>query len=163
MRPIQSLSTLSHIGPEGDPQMVDITGKVTSVRQATAEGCIQLSKKAMQLVKDPLLNPKGSILAVAQVAAIMAVKKTPDLIPLCHPIPISDVHVKLLIEKEEVRVRVSVKSEGVTGVEMEALTGVTIALLAIYDMTKSVGYEHKITGVHLVNKTGGKSDHTSST
>ena len=135
--------------------MVDISGKSSTLRVATAEGRIQLSSRALEMVLDPGSNPKGSVMNVAQLASIMAVKKTADLIPLCHSLSVSGIDVKVLVEDKDVIVRVSVKSVGETGVEMEALTGVSVGLLTIYDMTKSVSHEHVITNIRLLSKMGG--------
>ena len=135
--------------------MVDISGKSSTLRVATAEGRIQLSSRALEMVLDPGSNPKGSVMNVARLASIMAVKKTADLIPLCHSLSVSGIDVKVLVEDKDVIVRVSVKSVGETGVEMEALTGVSVGLLTIYDMTKSVSHEHVITNIRLLSKTGG--------
>ena len=135
--------------------MVDISGKSSTLRVATAEGRIQLSCRALEMVLDPGSNPKGSVMNVARLASIMAVKKTADLIPLCHSLSVSGIDVKVLVEDKDVIVRVSVKSVGETGVEMEALTGVSVGLLTIYDMTKSVSHEHVITNIQLLSKTGG--------
>ena len=150
---------LSHVDDNGDPKMVDVTDKQSTVRTATAEGHISLSSKAIELVLDPSINPKGSVINVAKLAAIMATKKTSDLIPLCHNLNISGVNVDVIVkEGQGLTVRVSVRSVGVTGVEMEALVGVSTGLLTIYDMTKSVSHDHVISGVRLVKKTGGKMD-----
>ena len=135
--------------------MVDISGKSSTLRVATAEGRIQLSSRALEMVLDPGSNPKGSVMNVARLASIMAVKKTADLIPLCHSLSVSGIDVKVLVEDKDVIVRVSVKSVGETGVEMEALTGVSVGLLTIYDMTKSVSHEHVITNIRLLSKMGG--------
>ncbi|XP_011403040.2 PREDICTED: GTP 3',8-cyclase, mitochondrial-like [Amphimedon queenslandica] len=150
-------STLSHIGSDGNPRMVDITGKKHTMRTATAEGTIDLSSEAMELFTSPIANPKGSVAAVARIAAIMGVKKTPEIIPLCHPVNITSVDITVDVKDLAVMIKVCVKSEGPTGVEMEALTGVSSGLLAIYDMTKSTGYKHVIRDIHLITKTGGKS------
>lgn len=138
--------------------MVDITGKATSLRTATAKGNITLSSQAMKLFNDPLSNSKGSVSAVARIASIMAVKRTSDIIPLCHSVSVSSVDVNIEVKECDVCVSVSVKSEGTTGVEMEALVGVTTGLLTIYDMTKSVGHEHVIKDIKLICKKGGKTD-----
>ena len=154
-----SHSTLSHIDGAGDPRMVDVTDKATTVRTATAEGYISLSPEALKLVRDPLTNPKGSVIDVARLASIMAVKKTPELIPLCHSLNISGIDVNVSIgDCCDVCVRVCVKSVGVTGVEMEALVGVSAGLLTIYDMTKSVSHDHTIHKIQLLQKSGGKKD-----
>ena len=156
--PLRTFHNLSHIDSNGDPKMVDITHKTSSLRSATAEGSIILSSKALKLIQDPSLNPKGSVIGVAKIAAVMAIKKTSDIVPLCHPLSINGIDIQTHLNDNELKMRVSVKSEGATGVEMEALVGVTVGLLTVYDMTKSVDYKHEITGVHLVNKSGGKSD-----
>jgi cyclic pyranopterin phosphate synthase len=152
------MSTLSHVDSKGDPQMVDVTHKDTSLRTAVAKGSIKLSPKAMQLIKDPSLNRKGSVTAVARTAAVMAIKKTSDIIPLCHPLPIGGIDIDIELGEEDLTMNVSVSSMGKTGVEMEALTGVSVGLLTVYDMTKSVNYDHQITNIQLIKKSGGKSD-----
>ena len=152
----RSLS-FSHIDVDGSPKMVDVTSKKHTVRTATAKGTIELSSEAMAIFHDPESNPKGSVAAVAKIAAIMAVKRTPDIIPLCHPVNVTNVDISVETKDPFVTITVCVKSEGPTGVEMEALTGVSSGLLTIYDMTKSTGYQHVIKDIRLVNKTGGKS------
>ena len=149
---------LSHIDKEGEPNMVDVTHKQVTTRTAVAEGSIMLSDDALEMVLNPSTNPKGSVVTVARIAAIMAVKKTPDLIPLCHGLSVSGVDVAVAVGKQSnvMTVTVCVKSVGVTGVEMEALVGVSTALLTIYDMTKSVSHEHIINDIRLLQKTGGK-------
>ncbi len=138
--------------------MVDVTNKQSTIRTATAEGHITLSSKALELVLDSSINPKGSVIGVAKLAAIMAAKKTPDLIPLCHNLNISGLKVDVIVERKGLTVRVNARSVGVTGVEMEALVGVATGLLTIYDMTKSVSSDHVIGDIRLVEKTGGKTD-----
>lgn len=138
--------------------MVDVSDKATTVRTAMATGKITLSPQAMKLYKDPSSNPKGSVAAVAQIASIMAIKKTSDIIPLCHSLSVSGVDVGIETNDNDVIITVSVRSKGTTGVEMEALVGVSTGLLTIYDMTKSTGYEHVIKDIQLVNKKGGKSE-----
>ena len=154
------MSTLSHIDDTtGDPKMVDVSGKVSTLRTAVAEGSIKVTPAALKLITDPTLNPKGAVLATAKLAAIMAAKKTPELIPLCHTLLLSSVQVEFTVREEEIVARVTVTSEGNTGVEMEALTGVSVALLTVYDMVKAVSHKHSITGIALVSKTGGKADY----
>ena len=140
--------------------MVDVTNKPKTVRTAVAEGNITLSPEALRMIQDPAINPKGSVVGVAKLAAIMAVKRTPELIPLCHGLDVGGIDVDVIVggASGDVTVRVGVKSVGVTGVEMEALVGVSIGLLTIYDMTKSVSHDHVIHGVRLLRKTGGKKD-----
>jgi len=117
--------------------MVDISEKNDVVRTATAEGRIKLREETIKAIVEDKVA-KGNVLATANVAAVMAVKKTPELIPMCHPIPITSVKVSFDVEKDGVRVTCTVKSVGKTGVEMEALTGVSVALLTIWDMVKSM-------------------------
>ncbi len=127
---------LTHV--EGDRvRMVDISEKKDVRRTATAEGFIRLKKDTLKAILDNKVA-KGNVLATANIAAVMAVKKTPEMIPMCHPIPITSVSVGFDVEDGGVRVRCTVKSTGKTGVEMEALTGVSIALLTIWDMVKSL-------------------------
>lgn len=152
---------LTHIDHKGHAQMVDVGSKVPSSREASASGVISLSQKAFQLISQPTAsNPsKGDVLGVARLAGIMAAKQTPTLIPLCHTLLLSHVTVDFDLCKADcsVLVRACVRCEGVTGVEMEALTAVTIALLTVYDMTKSAGKGHVISRVQLESKSGGKS------
>ena len=140
--------------------MVDISGKAPSLRTAVAEGKIKLTPEALALITDPTHNPKGAVLGTAKLAGIMAAKKTPDLIPLCHTLLLSSVEVEFQLNEDHLVVRVQVVSEGSTGVEMEALTGVSVTLLTVYDMVKSVSHVHTITNIRLLSKTGGKSDIT---
>ena len=154
--------SLTHLDSKGRAHMVDVGGKTPSSRAATASGCISLSPEAFQLITDPSsasLHSKGDVMGVARVAAIMAAKTTPTLIPLCHPLPLTHVAVTFDLLEEEcmVVVHACVKCEGVTGVEMEALTAVSIALLTLYDMTKSAGKGHVISNIQLDSKQGGKS------
>ena len=138
--------------------MIDVSGKNITVRTATANGCIILGDEAFQAVKEGSCK-KGDVLATAKIAAIQAVKSTPAMIPMCHPILIESVNVEFdLSEKDKaVNVSVTVKSTGKTGVEMEALTGTATACLTIYDMLKYTGKAMTIAKVELVEKTGGKS------
>lgn len=138
--------------------MVDVSSKETTLRNASAEGFITLTPAALAIVRDHTHSPKGSVLGVARVAAILAVKATPTIIPLCHSVIVNSVGVDMEEEGEGVRVTVSVICEGKTGVEMEALTGVSAALLTIYDMTKSISHSHTISSIRLLQKTGGKSN-----
>ena len=153
--------SLTHLDSQGHAHMVDVCGKGASTREAVASGCITLNPKAFQLVVKPsaTAQSKGDVLAVARVAAIMAAKNTPTLIPLCHTLSLSHVSVKfdLCEAHSEVFVSACVRCEGVTGVEMEALTAVTVALLTLYDMTKSAGKGHLISNIQLDTKRGGKS------
>lgn len=151
---------LTHVDDEGNAHMVDVSEKTPTTRTATAIGRIYLEQEAWCLLNGSL-NKKGSPLAVAQLAGIMAAKRTSELIPLCHPLPLSSVKVDLKpVEGTPPRVDVtaSVKTTGVTGVEMEALTAVSVACLTVHDMVKSAGQrEMRIEGIRVVSKQGGKS------
>ena len=164
MLPVMCYSTgtndhLTHIDHKGHAHMVDVGSKVPSSREASASGVITLSRKAFNLIVQPTVEGKGDVLGVARVAGIMAAKQTPSLIPLCHTLLLSHVMVDFDLQEADcsIVVRASVRCEGVTGVEMEALTAVTIALLTVYDMTKSAGKGHVISRVQLDGKSGGKS------
>ena len=140
--------------------MVDVGGKAMTQRIAVTEGFIQMQAETLQLIIDGG-HKKGDVLAVARIAGIMASKKTSELIPLCHPLPLSHVEIKLIPEPDLSRIycRTTVKTVGRTGVEMEALNATQIALLTIYDMCKAVDRGMVINGVSLVEKDGGKSGH----
>ena len=148
----------NHFDREGRAVMVDVSGKSQTVRTATAEGTIRVSREVLDAIIVGTAA-KGDVLGVARVAGIMAVKRTPDLIPLCHPLPVAHAAVTFDILEEElsVRARCTVKLTGQTGVEMEALTGVTAALLTVYDMCKAIDRGLELTGIHLLRKEGGKS------
>jgi cyclic pyranopterin phosphate synthase len=152
------MSKLTHIDDKGDARMVDVSGKDTTTRTAMAEAIVRMKADTLALVMEGTA-PKGDVLAVARVAGIMAAKKTSELIPLCHPLPISGVTVEC--EPDEalslIRVLASVKVSGQTGVEMEALTAATVAALTIYDMLKAVERGIVIESVRLLSKEGGKS------
>ncbi len=152
------MSELTHLDKNGNAIMVDVTDKAVTERTACASGIIHLSSKAL----DAVLNgdvPKGDVFAVSRVAGIMAVKKTPELIPLCHSLLITNAGIDFEINKENSAILCSctVKLSGKTGAEMEALTGVSTALLTIYDMCKALDHEMEITNIHLDEKSGGKS------
>lgn len=125
----------SHLSDKG-VKMVDITSKDVTVRTAAAEGKIKLKKETINLIRENKIT-KGSVLTTAQIAAIQAVKKTPEIIPLCHQLPINKVDIEFDLKNDSVSVTCTVKTESKTGVEMEALTGVSVALLTIWDMVKS--------------------------
>ena len=152
------MEKLTHINENGEAIMVDVSGKAVTAREAKAEGTIYVGAEILRLLQDGAL-PKGDVLAAARIAGIMACKKTSDIIPLCHPLPITKASVdfEILEGKAAIRAVCTVKTEGRTGVEMEALTGVSAALLTIYDMCKAVSKEMVIGDVHLVRKSGGKS------
>jgi cyclic pyranopterin phosphate synthase len=151
---------LTHIDPKGDAVMVDVGGKSPTHREAVAKGRILVSGECFAVIRDGAAK-KGDVLGVAQVAGIMAVKKTPDLIPLCHSLLISKAALEftLLPDSSEVEAVCTVRTFGQTGVEMEALTGVSVALLTIYDMCKAIDKGMEIHGICLHEKIGGKSGH----
>jgi cyclic pyranopterin phosphate synthase len=140
----------------GNALMVDISAKQPTVRTAVAEGMISLSAQTMRMVREGG-NAKGDVLSVAQLAGIMAAKRTAGLIPLCHPLPLTGCRVLLEPLENCVRATCAVKTTHVTGVEMEALTGVSVALLTVYDMCKAMDKSMEISGIRLLKKTGGKS------
>ena len=149
---------LTHLNENNEAHMVDISGKASTPRTARASGVINMSPQAIGILADNAAQ-KGDVLGVARVAAIQATKQTGFLIPLCHPISLTHVRVDFNVDVELARVKATVTAttEGQTGVEMEALTGVNIALLTIYDMMKAVDKSMTITQIHLEEKTGGKS------
>ena len=150
------MKKLSHINDKGEANMVDISNKKESKREATATGSIILSKKALNEIKKEKIS-KGNVLNTARIAGIMAAKKTSDLIPLCHPIPIEAIKIDFDIEDNNINVLAIVSTANKTGGEMEALMAVNIACLTIYDMIKSIDKHAKINSVKLVSKSGGKS------
>ncbi|BAV64177.1 cyclic pyranopterin monophosphate synthase MoaC [Sphingobium cloacae] len=147
---------LTHLDAHGSARMVDVSGKAVTAREAVATGRITMSREAAAAIAAGTVK-KGDVLAVARVAGIMAAKRTSDLIPLCHPLPLSSVTVDLAPDEEGVTVTVTACTAGQTGVEMEALTGVSAALLTIYDMAKAIDKAMVIGHVRLLAKTGGKS------
>lgn len=150
------MSKLTHIKDSGEAHMVDVGAKPATAREAVAEGVIRMQPDTLRLIVEGG-HKKGDVLAVARVAGIMAAKKTAELIPLCHPLALTRVEVELTPEDNAVRCRARCATVGPTGVEMEALTAVHIALLTVYDMCKAVDRGMTITDVGLVSKTGGKS------
>lgn len=136
--------------------MVDVTAKEITARTATARGRVQLSPAVVELLRGEGV-PKGDALAVARVAGIMAAKRTPDLIPLCHPLAVGGVEVELVVEDDGVAITAQVRTADRTGVEMEALTAVTVAALTVVDMVKAVDKLARITDIEVVAKSGGKS------
>ena len=152
------MSRLSHFNTAGDAHMVDVGGKPESRRIATAEGRIHMLEDTLKLVIDGR-HHKGDVLAVARVAGIMAAKRTAELIPLCHPLPLSRIDIELspLADPPTIQCRATAETVARTGVEMEALTAVQIALLTVYDMCKSVDRGMIIDEVRLVEKSGGRS------
>jgi len=152
------MDELTHMDHLGRPRMVDITDKPDTHREATARGVVMMQPTTLQLLKRGKMS-KGDVLAVAQLAGIMAAKHTPDLIPLCHPILLGDVSVEFEMDeaKSVVEITATATSTGKTGVEMEALTATAITALTIYDMCKAVDRGMKIENIRLVRKSGGKS------
>ena len=147
---------LTHVDESGAARMVDVSGKDVTVRTATAEGRVDLSAECVALLRGEGV-PKGDVLAVARVAGIMAAKKTPELVPLCHPLAIHGVSVDLVVDDGGVAVTATVRTADRTGVEMEALTAVSVACLTVVDMTKAVDKHSTISGIRVLGKTGGKS------
>lgn len=149
---------LTHFDDQGHAHMVDVSGKAVTARLATAEGLVRMTPETLAHITEGRAK-KGDVLGVARLAGIMAAKKTADLIPLCHPLPLTKVSLDLVPEPSlpGVRVTATVKTAGVTGVEMEALTAVTVACLTIYDMLKAVEKSMQIDGIRLLLKDGGKS------
>ncbi|MFO1431187.1 MAG: cyclic pyranopterin monophosphate synthase MoaC [Candidatus Competibacteraceae bacterium] len=153
-------SDLTHFNIAGEARMVDVGSKDITHRVAIAEGMIQMQPETLQRILAGEHN-KGDVLGIARIAGIMGAKKTADLIPLCHPLALTRIELELtpLPESSTVRCQATVETRGRTGVEMEALTAVQVALLTIYDMCKAVDRGMTITNVRLLEKTGGKSGH----
>ena len=147
---------LSHIDKNGNATMVDVTDKDVTERIAVASGKIYASKEIMEIIMNGN-GPKGEVLSTARIAGIMGAKKTSELIPMCHPLMLTKVAIDFDLEETAVTCTCTCKLKGKTGVEMEALTGVNIALLTIYDMCKVIDKGMIISDVHLVEKSGGKS------
>jgi cyclic pyranopterin phosphate synthase len=150
------MSRLTHLDSQGAARMVDVGGKAETARSATATGRIRMTPQALSAVREGS-GPKGDVLAAARIAGIMAAKKTGELIPLCHPLSLDAVQVDFAFEADAVRATARASLTGRTGVEMEAITATSIALLTIYDMAKALDKGMVIEGVRLLEKTGGKS------
>jgi cyclic pyranopterin phosphate synthase len=150
------MTGLTHLDADGTARMVDVSAKAETAREATAAGRITMSAQAADAIRAGAVK-KGDVLAVARVAGIMAAKKTSDLIPLCHPLPISGVTLDLVVEPDGVTATATVRTTHTTGVEMEALTAVTVALLTVYDMAKALDRTMTIGEVRLLAKSGGRS------
>lgn len=149
---------LTHVDAGGKPRMVDVGGKPATVRIAVAEGSIRMSREAFESVARNA-GPKGDVLTTAELAGIMGAKRTAELIPLCHPLPLDHAEARTSLDPElpGVRVRATIRTTGRTGVEMEALTAVMVALLTVYDMVKAADRGMEIENVRLVEKSGGRS------
>ena len=152
------MSELTHFDKQGNAVMVDVSAKDVTTRVAVAKGSVLMAAATLKRILDGGIA-KGDVLAVARLAGIMAAKRTPDLIPLCHPLPLSAVAVDLVpdVGRSAIDVTATVKLEGRTGVEMEALTAVSVAALTIYDMCKAVDRSMTISDIRLMHKSGGKS------
>ncbi len=152
------MSELTHFDPEGNAIMVDVSAKKVTARTATAAARVLMSAETLARIREHAIR-KGDVLSVAQLAGIMGAKRTPDLIPLCHPLPLESVRVELRLAEEEnaVEIRATCRMHGRTGVEMEALTAAAVAALTVYDMCKAVDRGMRITDIRLLHKAGGRS------
>jgi cyclic pyranopterin phosphate synthase len=150
--------SLTHVDENGKARMVDISEKMTTAREAVASGSIYMNQRTLDMITEGTI-PKGDVFSVARIAGIMASKRTSEMIPLCHQIPLDAVKIEFNvdIDKSCVRIESSARCSWKTGVEMEALTAVSVAALVIYDMCKAVDKEMEISGITLLKKTGGKS------
>lgn len=153
---VETSDGLSHIDGQGHARMVDVSGKDVTAREAVAEGLVRLSAEAVRILRDETA-PKGDVLAVARVAGIQGAKRTADLVPLCHPLSLSKVAVELDVVDNGVRVVATVRTTDRTGVEMEALTAVSVAALTVVDMIKAVDREAVIGDIRVLAKSGGRS------
>ena len=151
------MSDLTHVGPAGEARMVDVSAKPETARQARAAGSIRMQASTLAAIRDNALA-KGDVLSVAKVAGIMAAKRTAELIPLCHPIPLSDVQVTLTLDEglPGVRVETTARTTAQTGVEMEAITAAAVALITVYDMAKAADKHMIISEIMLLEKSGGR-------
>ncbi len=149
------MSAFSHIDDLGKAQMVDVTEKSMTARRAVVEGWVELRPEHIAAIHS---LPKGDLFSVAQIAGIQGAKKCADLIPLCHPLPLTHIDVSLSLEHERIRIVAEVKTSGRTGVEMEAYAAVVTAGITCIDMLKGISPDLTLTGIRLVQKTGGKSD-----
>ena len=154
----QEQDSLTHLDEEGRARMVDVGWKPVTDREATARGHVSVRPETLRLIKEGLMK-KGDVLTVAQLAGIMGAKRTSELIPLCHPLPLNQIQVDLELNEAENRIEISAtaSTSAKTGVEMEALTAVSVAALTVYDMCKSVDRGVRIESIRLVRKTGGQS------
>ncbi len=154
------MEELTHFNEQGRAKMVDVTGKTVTCRTAVAKGEIHMSRETLGRIRSGTVK-KGDVLAVAQVAGIQAAKHTWELIPMCHPLPLTGIDISFALLEEPFRVEITaaVTCTGVTGVEMEALTAVSSAALTIYDMCKAIQKDMRIEHIRLLSKSGGKSGH----
>lgn len=147
---------LTHVREDGSAHMVDVSAKAETTREATASAVLGTTAEVIRLISDGGL-PKGDALAVSRVAGIMAAKQTSNLIPLCHPLPLAKVTIDFTVREDDVVIEATVKTKGLTGVEMEALTAVSVAALTLYDMIKAMDKHARITDTKVLAKSGGKS------
>lgn len=152
------MSEFTHFNDSGYARMVDVGGKADTARTAVAGGRVLVNARTFELIRSGGMK-KGDVLGVAQIGGIMGAKRTPDIIPMCHPVPLTGVDLDFALDEEALAVEITAKAKctGATGVEMEALTAVSVAALTIYDMCKAVQKDIKITEIRLLEKTGGKS------
>ena len=150
------MADLTHLNADGGAHMVDVSAKADTAREAVAEGRITMSAEALAAIRAGNMK-KGDVLGTARIAGILAAKKTSDLIPLCHPLMLSKISVEFSYETSAIRVEARVRLSGPTGVEMEALTAVSVTLLTLYDMAKALDKSMIISDIRLLSKTGGKS------
>ena len=152
------MAEFSHFNEQGRARMVDVSEKMETVRTAIAAGEVLVNQETFDLIKSGGIA-KGDVLGTAQIGGIMGAKHTPDLIPMCHPIMVSGIDIEFNLNEEKLSVEIlaTAKCTGVTGVEMEAMTAVSVAALTVYDMCKAVQKDMKITNIRLLKKTGGKS------
>lgn len=150
------MSDFTHFNEQGRARMVDVTDKPPSYRSATAAGTVRMLPSAVEAIRTGGV-PKGDVLAVAQVAGIMAAKRTSDIIPMCHPLALTGVDIRFALREDAVDIEATVRCKGETGVEMEALTAVSAAALTVYDMCKALQKDMVISEIRLLEKTGGKS------
>lgn len=151
-------NSFTHTDKKGRTRMVDVSHKRVTSRRAVAEGKVELTTVIANAIRQNAVA-KGNVLEVARIAAIQAAKKTSELVPLCHPIPLTGIHLEMELENDAVRIRAEVKADAKTGAEMEALTAVSVAALVIYDMCKGMDKGMRIESIQLVEKEGGKSGH----
>jgi cyclic pyranopterin phosphate synthase len=150
------MSRLTHLDDTGAAHMVDVSAKAVTKRTATAAGHIAMSADALAAIREGTLS-KGDALAVARIAGIMAAKRTADLIPLCHPLPIAAASVDLTLGESGIDCTATITTSGQTGIEMEALTAVSVALLTLYDMAKAIDKRMRVGDIRLIAKSGGRS------
>jgi cyclic pyranopterin monophosphate synthase len=150
---------LSHLAKDGHARMVDVGGKKVTVRTARAEARVRLGRTIARVLRQTGTVGKGNVMETARIAGVLAAKRTPELIPLCHPLLLDVVWVDMNLEGNELRIQSAVKCRGRTGAEMEALTAAAVAALTVYDMVKAAGRGVVITSVRLLEKSGGKSGH----